>query len=249
MPPKITEFLAVLQILLIHARHLSLTLERRAKLSHFSEIADGFGTAKLPLIFARLTRGLLRIQALQRVLLDRARRGRDLVRLKPLCFSEQERHPSARKPDTQQAEAAGRRPPVRRRPRDEAPDPFNMPTLQQLEAEIRRRPLGRALADICRDLGIGPCLCDNWTWDDLYRLMRRYRGDFEHYYLDIRRRQRDYIQEWDRDPTLDEPMGRADLVRNVLGARIGEAWPFIPPDLPPRGAPAGWQPVAASHPP
>src|SRR6185312_14830940 len=43
----------------------------------FSVFAQFFGTARLTVIRARLARGVLRIMALQRVLLSRARRGRD----------------------------------------------------------------------------------------------------------------------------------------------------------------------------
>ena len=83
VPPNSADILAIVHVLLAYARHLSLTLERRSTAWGFSVIAQYFGTARLPVIRARLARGILRIMALQRVLLSRAMRGRDTKYTKP----------------------------------------------------------------------------------------------------------------------------------------------------------------------
>ena len=165
VPPHIADVLALLHILLVYGRHLALTLDRRAAAGRFSVIAQFFGTARLQVIHARLARGLLRVQALQRVLLARARRGRDLVWLKP-------RPPGRRAPrvaqpqptdpqaETPQQQQPPRPAPIRRTDPDAAPDLEHLPTLKQLEAQIRRHGIGRAIADICRDFAVSPSLCE-----------------------------------------------------------------------------------------
>src|SRR5487761_2739502 len=66
VPQNIADVLTLLHILLAYGRHLAATLEPRAAA-----------------ILARLSRGMLRLMALERVLLARAARGRDLVFLQP----------------------------------------------------------------------------------------------------------------------------------------------------------------------
>src|SRR3569623_1864657 len=83
VPPNSADILAIVHVLLAYARHLSMTLDSRAMRWGFSVIAQYFGTARLPVIRARLARGILRIMALQRVLLSRAKRGRDTKYTKP----------------------------------------------------------------------------------------------------------------------------------------------------------------------
>ncbi len=232
VPPHIADVLTLLHILLVYGRHLALTLDRRAAAGRFAVIAQFFGTARLPVIQARLARGLLRVQALQRVLLARARRGRDLVWLKP-------RPPRSRTPRRAQphaadppAEPAPRPAPVRRPDPDAAPDPDALPTLAQLEAEIRRHPIGRALAAICRDFGVSPGLCERPFFNALFDVLTWYRGDVAALAKAFRRRATTFDPEWDRDPRLGHPDRSAEAVRNVLGFFIGERWPVLPSPLP-----------------
>ena len=193
-----------------------------------------FGTARLPFILARLSRGILRATALERVLLARAARGRDLVVLQP------------RRPAPPPQQAVGQQPsrPVRRSTREELPE---FPTLAQLEADIRRRPIGHAIADICRDLGVSPSLCEGSFWNALFAAITWYRGNFHKYYKDIRTREADFAAEWDRDRSLafDWPEQTRDGIRQALGFFIGE-----PPVSPfPPVAPPGLANAAATRPP
>ena len=90
-PARIAEILAVVSILATYGRHLAETLEQRAVARGFATIARFFGTAAFDTILAHIQRGLMRAVALERVLLRRAARGRDLRILAP-------RAPSGRKP-------------------------------------------------------------------------------------------------------------------------------------------------------
>ena len=244
VPPFISDVLLLLHILLIYARHLAFTLDNRALVLGFSTIASCFGTTRLSVIHARIARGLLRIQALQRVLLDRAMRGRDLKALKP-------RKPARRKPPQPVDPHAAPKPPRRRARRvrdlDDIPDPDNLPTLAQLEAEIRRRGIGRGIADICRDLGVSLCLCERDFGRALYSMLEWYQGNGNRLYLDFYRRTFAFDRDWDATPGLEVPSRTADGVRKMLGFLIGERWPRTPSWVAP--CPGSLRHVEDTHPP
>ncbi len=244
VPPNIADLLVIVRILIGYGLHLANTLERRAAGRGFATIAQFFGTARLPAIQARLARGLLRAMALEQVLLARAARGRDLVFYKP-------RDPDYRPPQparTQAAQQAAAPPPprpVHGPDPDEPPDPDNLPTVAQLAAEIRRRPIGRALAEICADLGISPSLCDGNLWFDITCALIRYRGNLPKLMKQFRRREIHFCDtEADRNPALGWPEPTRPGIRRVLGFFIGEppligepgATPLPPPALAPAAA-------------
>ena len=226
MPQNIADFLAILHVLIGYGLHLAETLERRAAARGFSVIAQFFGTARVATIRARLARGLLRAMALEQVLLARAARGRDLVFYKP----------RDRAPRQPAAVATGPRP-SRIRPdchpdTDEPPDPGNLPTVGQLQAEIRRHPVGRVLADICSDLGISPSLCAGNFWFAITCAIMRYRGNLPRLMKEFRRREIRFCDtEADRNPALGWPERTRDGNRRVLGFFIGEP-PVTPVLLP-----------------
>ncbi len=237
LPPQIADVLALLHILLTYARHLTATLEHRAAARGFSCIAQFFGTARLPVIRARLARGLLRIAALERVLRARAARGRDLVFLPP-----RRRSAHAAKPPGAPQAAAPDSPPPRRAPRraaerDGAPDPDALPTLAQLEADIRRRPIGQAIADICRDLAISPSLCEGRMWNAVFDAIVCYRGNLPRLIRDFRAREVAFEPEMDADPNLTLPEQTRDGLRRMLGFFIGQD-PVTPFWVPAPQAPA-----------
>ena len=225
MPEGIAAVLVLVRILLEYGRHLTETLEHRAAARSFSVIAQFFGTARLPAILARLSHGILRAMALESVLLARAARGRDLVIFQPRFRAE--------RPAAAPQPAAEQTPPKPRPVRAELPE---YPTLEQLQADIRRRPIGHAMADICRDLGVSSSLCDGRFWTSLYCAIAWYRGNFAKYYKEIRGRETEFADEWDRDGTraLDWPERTRDGIRRILGFFIGEepVNPF-PPSAPP----------------
>ncbi len=85
----------------------------------------------------------------------------------------------------------GRRPNVHRRaPRPAAARPIDeadprlalLPTPEQIAAEVRRRPVGAVIADICRDLGILP---NHPLWRDLSLVIIRHGGSLAALVRDI----------------------------------------------------------------
>src|SRR5579875_2955091 len=118
MPIGIANLLYLLHILIAYGQNLVATIEHRSRQRSFGTIAKGFGTAHVPVILARLSRGLLRAMALQYVLLARAKRGRDLV---VRGYPEPKPRTKPAQQDQAQPEQPGQDPsdaPPRRKPRD-----------------------------------------------------------------------------------------------------------------------------------
>jgi hypothetical protein len=244
VPPNTAFVFDVIHVLLAYARHLSLTLDRRATRWGFSVFAQFFGTARLPVIRARLARGILRIMALQRVLLSRAMRGKDTD------FSgRRERTPPKPKApltDSETAPPPVRHKRVRRVNADIIPDLDNLPTLKQLEAQIRRREIGATLTDICLDRGSAPALCVGNFWYALMRQIMWCRGNLYKFTKDLSRRQAEFEPQMKPTPPLCFPEHRRQGIQRMLGFFIGERWPVMPD---PYDAPRGMQALPVTGPP
>lgn len=224
LPPNITQILHILQILLSYGRHLAITLEHRAAARGFSVIAQCFGTAKVSVILAQLYRGIMRAAALERVLLARAARGRDLTVQQPRSTAPHQAPSTPAQGTEPQAPPTRTAAPVRARHAGPAAplDLAHLPTMEQLEAEVRRRPIGRVIADICQDLGVAPRLCAGSFWNDIFNALRSYRGNLAHLIGEMRRREVRFEQELDRQPSLDWPEQTREAIRRVLGFFVGE---------------------------
>ena len=162
MPTNIAHLLSVVRILLEYGRHLAATMERRAAAPGFGLFSALFGTVWLPVILAHLNRGLLRATVLESLLLQRAAAGRD-VETAP-------HPPAAPRPDAgpdpvrQPLPAQIERLTADRAQYDAPIDPAHLPAREQIESEVHARPIGRTVADICRDLGVVPALCTSAFW-------------------------------------------------------------------------------------
>jgi hypothetical protein len=239
VPERIAALLHTVRILLCFGRHLADTIERRAAApSSFNAIAACFGTAKLSVIIAHLQRGLLRAIALEQVLLARAASGRDIefvqarVRTSPAPaapadppMEQPAASPTERKPAPRPAHRAGR---------DD--DGFYIPTLEELVAQARRRPIGRTIVDICLDLAVVPGFCTGPFWNDLFDIMHCFGGSVVSLMQEKSSREQAFIEEQDRQPGSNwdwMELGR-EAVRKVLGFFIGEAPvdPFAPSAAP-----------------
>jgi hypothetical protein len=147
-PTRSDRLLSLVRKLIDYGKELAATLHQRAA-ADLRAVRHSFGTADLALILLRLKRGLLRAQALEARLEQRAARL-DAPR-KPRAALAQ-REPSPNRPAA---------------PSVEDPDaPIELPTEDQIAAWDRRRPIGAVIADICRDLGI---LCDHPLWREIQR--------------------------------------------------------------------------------
>jgi hypothetical protein len=123
------------------------------------------------------------------------------------------------------------------------PANFHTATLEQLEAQVRRRPLGRTIVDICLDLAVVPGLCTGAFWNELFDLACCHGGSIARLVQERCRREQAFGREQDTHPTPARNWSNPgrQTIRQVLGFFIGED-PVAPFALP---APAG----AATGPP
>ncbi len=263
IPARLAALLHVVRVLLGHGRRLVETVPERAVHVEFAALAAVCGTYTLPTILARLQRGILRAMALERYLLSRAAKGREIG------FVYQRERPRAKPPegatDAESAsevvggrakpghdegasesghdERASEPGPDERAPRRPAfdPDDLRIPTPEELDAEVRRRPLGRTILAICMDLAVIPSFCTGAFWNQISDTLMNYGGSFATLFKIRQYRETSFQKERDKKPHTWSFAWRhppPDIVRQVLGYMIGE-----PPTLDP------FDPLLATAPP
>ncbi len=231
IPQRLAALLHVVRVLLGHGRRLAETVPNRAASVEFATLAAVCGTYNLPSILARLQRGILRAMALERYLLARAEKGREIA------FVEWRERTPAKPPVAPQEgalaepqEAEQQAPKPGGRPFD--PDDLHIPTLKELEAEVRRRPLGRTVALICMDLAVVPGFCTGTFWNQVFEALQSYGGNLATLYKVREHRATSFQKERDQHPDSWgwdwKDFGR-ETVRQVLGCLIGEAPTTDPP--------------------
>ncbi len=207
VPQRTAAVLLLLQILTAYGRYLAAAVPHRSLWRGFATVAQFFGTAAVPDIAARVQRGIMRALALQSVLLQRARRGRDLVALAPPLPHASSANPPA-SPQTDP------KPPL-------APD--TLPTQAELEAWVRRRPIGHTLTDICLDLGVSPSLCAAPFWNRLFDAMQDYGGSIVKLFGELHRREdRFESEDWTHPTGLPVPEYTRPGIRQTLGFFVSE---------------------------
>ncbi len=243
VPERLAALLHVVRVLLGHGRRLVETVPERAANVEFAALAGVCGTYTLPTILARLQRGILRAMALERYLLSRAAKGREIGFVYP-----RERTPAKPPAEPPEGEAAseeaasevpGGRPkpghnekasepgPDERAPRRPAfdPDDLRIPTPEELDAEVRRRPLGRTVLAICMDLAVIPSFCTGVFWNQISDTLMNYGGSFPTLFKMREYRETTFQKERDKRPdtwSFAWKFPPPETVREVLGYMIGE---------------------------
>ncbi|HUB50215.1 MAG TPA: hypothetical protein VMB73_35030 [Acetobacteraceae bacterium] len=252
MPKNIAQLLYVVSTLLCYGRHLAATIERRAAMPGFSLFAAVFGTAKLPVILAHLHRGILRVTALEALLRKRAATGRDVevapLRIRAASSASGAGSNANLDPADEPLQAQVSRLTARRAKYDAPIDPDHLPTLEQIEAEVSRRPFGRTISDICCDFGIVPGMCTRAFWDAIMQAIMFYQGRVVSLSGNILCKSEQYRQEQETDP-ISERMERTGplYLDQVLGFKLGE--PPVDPfsDIPAPAKPHADVPVSQDH--
>ena len=222
IPNNIALFLHAVRTLLGYGIHLIDTVRHRATTPNFNAIAACFGTANLSTILAHLNRGIQRAAALERLLVIRAATGRDIDIV--------ERRIPTPTPQPAATDAPSPQPAPRTlAPRSSRPanrdDPeLFMPTLRDLERQIRRRPLGRTILDICLDLAVVPGFCTSEFWNELFEIMHAFGGSVATLMQQKSRREQAFAKQQDSNPhsNWDWLRLKRDAARQVLGFFIGE---------------------------
>jgi hypothetical protein len=155
--------LGLVRQLIDYGRQLAATLRSNPHL---------FGASDIALILARITRGLLRAEALEARII-RTAATLDADPSPPRASHRQA--PPARGTAARPTDAADSSSALVPAPGlDPGVDPMiSLPTPAQIAAEVRRRPIGAVIADICRDLGILP---SHPLWRELQHAIIRYDG-------------------------------------------------------------------------
>jgi hypothetical protein len=175
-PSRAERLLAVVRKLIDYGKELAATIRGRA-LTDPSSVRVCFGTTDIALILTRIARGLHRAQTLE----DRVTR----------CAARLDAGPRRARGQSEARLSAAR-------PLAEPPDPrlANLPTAEQIAAEVRRRPIGAVIADICRDLGILP---SHMLWREVQKLIIEHGGSLVRLLSDL------IDQAFSPDPRLQSP--------------------------------------------
>jgi hypothetical protein len=152
----VANLLDLVRKLIDYGRDLASTLHQRAAADpYFTRTL--FGTIDLTQILARITRGLQLAGMLESRLIRRAARP-----------------PAAAGTATASRSAPCTTRPAAQRTEPACPDPADLPTAEQIAERFRRQPIGAAIADICRDLGILP---SHPLWREVARAMAVHGGN------------------------------------------------------------------------
>jgi hypothetical protein len=146
-PSRAGGLLGLVRKLVSYGTFLAATIRQRGLGNHPLIQGRQFGTTNIALILARIARGLLRAAALE------ARLHRSAARLDA---PPRPRAPQIRLPSVAAEPRAPRRPASPGDTNDDEALLAHLPTLEQIAAEDRRRPIGEVFADIVRDLGMVP---------------------------------------------------------------------------------------------
>jgi hypothetical protein len=145
---RLNRLLGLVRKLIDYGKDLATALRERGLSDRPAGASARFGTREIALILSRIAVARLRAEALG------ARLLRSAARPDPKARPPRAPSQCAPRAARQQAEPAAQ------------PDPClaRLPTPEQIAAEIRRRPVGAVLVDICRDLGI---MADHPLWREL----------------------------------------------------------------------------------
>lgn len=219
LPPATVALLIQLQVLLVYARHLLGFLAQVAERG-FSLVARCFGSVQVAFVLTNLTRGILRAIALERVLLTRTGGEPDPVANKP-----RRRMPQAARQSASHA------------PRPSADRIPGLPTLRQLEAAIRRRPVESAVDEIRHDLGVSFSLCEARFGNALRDMIATHRDSLSNVFRECLPRAAVTAGTAERQPACDFPPQKPDVIRYIVGWFIGAQQPVC--GFPFTASPAG----------
>ena len=221
--PGIGRVLSLVRRMVRAGQDLAASVCRRAQTPEFADFALRYGTADPDAIVARIRRGLMLALALTARLADLAARGKDL---KPAPL------PALPGGTPRQPRPAAPSKPPKPRPVNLIDTPLDrQPSMEAIEAEVRRRQPGAILVDICCEMALVPELLEPGDWTLLHNAIVAYGGSLAAWTVQEVRRM------------FAEPPGAA---RARDSAAAAAAAPAVAPQA--GAAPAGAAPPAAAGP-
>jgi hypothetical protein len=163
--PRVGRLLGIVHKLVAYGTSLITTLQHGSPAHCRTMAMLAFGTRDLGLIIARIKCGLQRAAALQARLNAYVARGRDLTlpeERRPRAWSTEGARSAAPKveEDAQPPAAAARDTVL-----------VLLPSAEEIAEQVRTRPLGTVISDICRDMGLSAGLMDGGLWEELTAAM------------------------------------------------------------------------------
>jgi len=107
---------------------------------------------------------------------------------------------------------------------------FRMPTLKELECQVRRRSVICTIADICLNLGIAPGICDGGFWNEIYQTLLHFAGNSEDIFSAQTNRRKSFGKEREKRPgswALDRRDRPEDAICQLLRFVRGESPPIL----------------------
>ena len=141
-PVRSLHLIGLLRTLIDYGRQLIITARQCAGTPDFLAFARPLGTTSLKLLIARIGCAISRAAQLERKLAREA------------CLGAQPQPPPARRAPRARPSSPTVRPLLRTADPDSDPELAGLPSVEQIAAEIRHRPMPEVIATICRDLGI-----------------------------------------------------------------------------------------------
>lgn len=159
-PSRTGRLLGVVRKLIAFGKGLASTLQQRAaSATSIAAITERFGTNDIAAIVAHITRGLQRAALLEARLISR--RERRTAAAPPPAVARSVIQLRATQPADRRANRAGSH-------------LADLPSVQDIAAQVRRLPVGVVIADICRDLCIVP---SDPLWRELALVITEYGGN------------------------------------------------------------------------
>ncbi|MEI7710532.1 MAG: hypothetical protein WCI94_03815 [Rhodospirillales bacterium] len=246
MPPVIAFVLDILQTLIGYGEYLYATVPQHAAHPHFPKLAASFATQDVGRFRAHIWRGILRATMLRHYLRARAKQGRDIAETpipspaEPATIEALEMNLRAGSGHASGLPARSRLSPGNRLHTDpNNPLYFYIPSVAELAAQMRRRTVGRILADICLDLGIDSGNTARDTWQRIEAALMGL-GDGYSHYCEVKEQRRLTVRRELKRGMGIWPWDVQDNTQESIQAMLGFLCGAAPPDrcgLPPAMAP------------